>query len=573
MSRTSSCRTAVLAVSVVLLVVPGTSVAVAQEPVAQESGAVVSGAVVSGAVVFDAVVPGAVAPPVPALTWAPCGTAEPGVTAGVQCASATLPLDYDDPSGQQVQVAVAKVPATDPAQRIGSLFVNFGGPGAPAVEALQVGGAGRFSALNQRFDIVAFDPRGVGQSTPSIDCEIAESEDPVTQPSPTPIDLDVDALVASAQAFVDACVASNGEILAHVSTANVARDLDLLRAAVGDEQMTYLGYSYGTFLGATYAALFPGRWRALVLDGALDPELYIADPVTLSTRQADAFEVALDRFLAACAADQTACSAFGGSDPAAAYDELLAVAAAAPLPAERYTPDPRPVTVDDIRAVTLKLLYAKPAWGLLAGALAQGAAGDGSLLRAIVDLVVRPREDDGSLEPLNDRFFAITASERQWSTDVDGYLERGAQEWAEFPHFWGSFAYSEIPYALWPVRDEDAFAGPFTVDATSVTPLVIGTTYDPATPYSGAVDMVERLGNARLLTMEGDGHTAYGGNSTCIDGATEAYLVDQVLPAPGTVCQQEVAFAAPVPIGAGAQTGVAPDGGMPAVGMLAGAGR
>jgi pimeloyl-ACP methyl ester carboxylesterase len=530
-------------VSVVLLVGSGTSVAGAQEPGA---------------------VPATVAPPVPALTWAPCDTAEPDVAAGVQCASAAVPLDYDEPAGPQVQIALAKVPATDPAQRIGSLFFNPGGPGGPAVEFLQTAGASRFAALNQRFDIVAFDPRGVGQSSPSIDCVIPESEDPATQPSPTPIDLDADALVALAQRYVDSCLASNDEILAHVSTANVARDLDLLRAAVGDERLSYLGYSYGTFLGATYAALFPDRHRALVLDGAIDPVAYIADPVSLSTEQLAGFELALDRFLLACAADQAACSGFGGSDPAAAYDALLAAAATAPLPADRYTPDTRPVTVDDVRAVTSKLLYSKPAWGLLAEALAQGAAGDGSLLRAIVDLIVQPRDEDGSLTPLIDRLFAISAAERQWPTDVDEYLERGAREWAEFPHFWGVAAYSEIPFALWPVRDDDAYAGPFTVDPASATPLVIGTTYDPATPYSGSVAMVERMGNARLLTMEGDGHTAYGGNSSCIDSATEAYLIDLVLPAPGTVCQQEVPFEAVVPVEVGAGSS-----GSPAAGLLA----
>jgi pimeloyl-ACP methyl ester carboxylesterase len=397
----------------------------------------------------------------------------------------------------------------------------------------------------------------VGQSIPSIDCEIPEGEDWATTPSPTPIDLDADALVARAQRYVDACLASNDGILAHVSTANVARDLDLLRAAVGDEQLTYLGYSYGTFLGATYAALFPGRSRALVLDGAVDPDRYITDPVALSIVQAGGFEAALDRFLAACAADQAACSGFGGADPRAAFDELLAVAAETPLPAEGYTADPRPVTADDIRAVTSTLLYSKEAWGLLAAALAGGQAGDGSLLRAIVDQIVQPREDDGSLEPFFDRFFAISGSEQQWPRDVDEYLERGAQEWADFPHFWSSFAYAEIPLALWPVRDDDAYAGPFTVDETSAPTLVIGTTYDPATPYSGAVAMVEAQGNARLLTMEGDGHTAYGGNSTCIDAATEAYLVDLVLPAEGTVCQQEVPFVAlePAPAGAAALAG------------------
>jgi pimeloyl-ACP methyl ester carboxylesterase len=527
-----------------LLVAPGTSVASAETP---------------------AQLPGPA--PVPGLPWAGCGLTNDAVTAGVQCASLGAPLDYDDPAGAQVQIAMARVPATDPAQRIGSLFFNLGGPGGPAVEYLQNAGAGRFATLNQRFDIVAFDPRGVGRSSPAIDCTAVPTS---MGPAPTPIDVDADALVADAQRYVDNCLDDNGAILAHVSTANVARDLDLLRAAVGDEQLSYLGYSYGTFLGATYAALFPDRYRALVLDGAIDPDEYVADPVALSTEQAAAFEGALDRFLAACAADQVACSGFGGGDPAAAYDDLLARTAERSLPADGYTADPRPVTADDIRAVTVRLLYAKQAWGLLAAALAEGAAGDGSLLRAIVHQVVDPREPDGSPDPAGDRFAAISASEREWPRDVDSYLERGAREWAEFPHFWASFAYSEIGYALWPVRDDDAYGGPFTVAPSSATTLVVGTTNDPATPYAGAVDLVAEQGNARLLTMDGDGHTAHGGNSACIDSAVEAYVVDLRLPPEGTVCVQEVPFQAPVPAGAGV---AARTGAELAVGSLTRSGR
>ena len=498
----------------VLVLVAGTSVAAAEVPAGEP-------------------LPGAV----PELAWSGCGTTAEATAAGVQCATADLPMDHDEPDGEQVQIALARVPATDPANRIGSLFVNPGGPGSEFVGYLQNAGADQFANLNARFDIVAFAPRGVAPSTPAVDCGIdPETEGFFSQPSPTPFDIDPAALVASAQEYVDACLANNGEILEHLSTANVARDMDLLRAAVGDEQLTYLGYSYGTFLGATYAALFPDRYRALVLDGALDPVEYLTDPVSLSTAQAASFERALDRFAEACAVDQLACSGFGGLDPLLAYDRLLATAEAAPIPAPGYPEDPRPVTAHEIREVTLTLLYVKQAWGLLAAALAAAEDGDASLLRALADQIVHA--DPTS----NDRFLAISAGEQQWPTDVDAYLERGAAEWAAFPHFWGGFAYAEIPWGLWPVRDEDAFYGPYELLATSPTPLVIGTTYDPATPYSGSVAMVEALGNARLLTMEGDGHTAYGGNSACIDSVTDAYLISAALPAPGTVCQQEVPF-------------------------------
>jgi len=488
-------------------------------------------------------------PVVPTLGWSACGLSDDATAADVQCAVADLPMDYDDPSGKQVHIAVAKVPAVDQAHRIGSLFFNFGGPGGPSVDYLQSAGAGIFAALNQRFDIVGFDPRGVGQSTPSIDCKAnQETEGIYSEPFPTPLDIDVDAYVAKAKSYVDACLANNGDILEHVSTANVARDMDALRAAVGDKKLSYLGFSYGTFLGSTYAALFPDRYRALVLDGPVDAAGYIHDPMSDIAEQTAWFEIALHRFLEACAADQTACSGFGGSDPLMAYDHLIAQAEVSPIPAPGYTPDPRPVSGDDIRAATLSTLYAKQLWGDLAAALAEAAAGDASTLRALVDEAFYGRQDDGTYDPISDRYFTIGASEQQYPQwDLQAFLDRGAESWASFPHFWLNSGYAEISYGLWPAHDEDAFGGPWTLPASSPTPLVIATTYDPATPYPGAQRLVAELGNARLLTMDGDGHTAYGGNSSCIDTAAEAYLTDGTLPPAGTVCQQEVPFTAPQP--------------------------
>jgi pimeloyl-ACP methyl ester carboxylesterase len=535
MPRSIRLRTAVVTVAVTSLVGSGASAATAA--------------------------PGSAAPvPVPALAgvelaWADCGTAEAGVAAGVQCARAELPLDYDDPAGEQVQIAVAKVPASDPAQRIGSLFFNFGGPGGAAVEYLQAAGAARFATLNQRFDIVGFDPRGVGQSTPAIDCRAnQETQGIYSVPVPTPLDIDVAAYVAKVRSYVDSCVANNGPILEHVSTANVARDLDVLRSAVGDERLTYLGYSYGTFLGATYASLFPHRFRALVLDAPVDATRYVNDPLSYIAEQTAGFELGLARFAEACAVDQVACSGFGATSPYEAFDDLVAAAEQTPIPADGHAPDPRPVTGDDVRNATLSLLYSKRLWGVLGLALARAAAGDGSLVRAVVDGAYG-RQDDGTFSPSTDRYVAITAAEQLYpQDDLQVYLDRGAESWASFPHFWVNSGYAEINYLLWPAHDEDAFRGPFTVDPSAPTPLVVATTYDPATPYPGALRLVQDLGNARLLTMDGDGHAAYGTNSACINAATEAYLVDLVLPAEGTVCRQEVRFEAPVPAPAGVGT-------------------
>ncbi|MGY1641730.1 alpha/beta hydrolase [Geodermatophilus sp. SYSU D00703] len=483
------------------------------------------------------------------LSWAACGATPEATAAGVECATATVPMDYDEPDGEQIELAVARVPAADPAQRIGSLFYNFGGPGGPAVQYLQANGAGLFSALNQRFDIVAVDPRGVGQSTPAVDCQVPPEDLPSSPPYPTPLDVDPDAVVARAQAYVDACLANNGAILEHLSTANVARDLDAIREGLGEEQLNYLGFSYGTFLGATYASLFPDRYRAMVLDSALDPDQWINDPVANASAQLASFENSLDRFLAACADDQAACSDFGGADPSTAYDDLIARAEETPIPAPNFAENPQPVDGDDIRDISLVLLYAKQFWGLLAAALAQADAGDGSLVRAIVDLVVYPEDD-----PSADAFFTIAGGEQLWPTDIDSYFERGAEEWADHPHFWGSFAYSEVAHALWTPQDEDAFAGPFEASSDAPTVLVVQSTNDPATPYSGAVALTEQLGNAVLLTMDGDGHGVYGGESSCIDSAVDSYLVAGTLPAEDTVCEQETPFAAPAPAPAPAAT-------------------
>lgn len=485
--------------------------------------------------------------PVLELTWTACGTTPEGAAAGVQCATATLPMDYDDPEGEQVGIAVARVPAKDTANRIGSLFVNLGGPGGTIVDVLQRGGGSTWAALNQRFDLVGFDPRGVGQSTPAVDCQVnPEKLGLSAQPFPTPLDIDVDAYVTKAQAYVDSCLADNGDILAHVSTANAARDMDQLRAAVGDDRLTYLGYSYGTYLGATYAALFPDGYRALVLDSPVDLQQYVDDPLSASTAQTAAFERALQRFFEACAKDQAACSGFGGAQPSSAYDGLVARAERAPIPAPRYEADPRPVGGDDIRIATTTLLYSKQLWGILGAGLAQAAAGDASLLRLVVDLSYN-RENDGSYSPGSDQFFAISGAERHWPRDIDVYLEKGAESWAAFPHFWANTGYSEVHWGLWPVRDEDAYEGPFTVPASSPSPLVVATTYDPATPYNGGVRTVRELGNARLVTMEGDGHGAYPAGSACVNAAVESYLVALTLPAEGLVCAQTTPFTAPQP--------------------------
>jgi pimeloyl-ACP methyl ester carboxylesterase len=477
------------------------------------------------------------AAPAPTLTleFTACGD-------GFECADALVPRDYGDPLGPKYRAAVMRLPARDPAQRIGPLFVNFGGPGISTTASVRENGAGLLAALNERFDLIAVDPRGVGQSEGAIDCQInPESAGLYAQPFVTPANLDVEAWTARASAYVEACVNANADVLGIAATANVARDMDLVRAALGEEKLSYLGFSYGTFLGATYASLFPQGYRALVLDGAVDGDQYINRSSELLREQAAAFEVALGRFFDACANDSAACFEFGAGDPRAAFDELVATANAEPLPVPGTD---QLLDGDDILQATLFALYSKSTWTFLAQGLANVEDGDPSYMRLIADIATG-REEDGTFSPDGDRYFALGAIEQTYATDVSAILEAGEKAFAEFPHFFWGTGYADLPLASFPVRSTGIFSGPFVASAEAPTVLVIGTTFDPATPFQGSVALVEALGNARLLTMQGDGHTAYGGDSSCIDSAVEAYLQDGVVPEVGTECEQDVPFAAP----------------------------
>ena len=271
----------------------------------------------------------------PGLHFKKCGlTAQAATT---ECATADLPLDYDQPRSGQVHIAIARVPAADKAHRIGVLFFNFGGPGGTAVDYLQNRGASTlWKALNQRFDIIGFDPRGVGQSTPVDRLQgrpgeaghlLAAVHDAVQRrPQRTR---------RQGRELHPRVRAQNGNILSHVSTANVARDMDAIRGLLGETKLNYFGYSYGTFLGATYASLFPDRYRAMVLDGPIDATAYINQPWRDLAEQTAGFERALGRFFQACAGNQDACSNFGGSDPWDAYDKLVESANTSPIPADR----------------------------------------------------------------------------------------------------------------------------------------------------------------------------------------------------------------------------------------------
>jgi pimeloyl-ACP methyl ester carboxylesterase len=489
-----------------------------------------------------------------ALSWGVCANPD-AAAAGWQCATFTVPKDYSHPSSGSLELAVTRLPAQDQEHRIGGLFVNPGGPGGSAVDFAQ-GDADLFAPFNDHFDIVAFDPRGTGASQDAIDCKVnQETQGLYSAPFTTPETLDVKALVAKDRAFVKRCVDLNRSILPYISTANAARDMDAIRAAMGDKKLNYLGFSYGTFLGATYTSLFPNNYRAVVLDGPIDANAYINNPQADLREQTAGFERALGRFFQACAAEQGFCQ-FGGEDPWAAYDALIAQADTLPIPAPTFSGDPRPVNGDDIINATIITLYAKQNWSLLANALSEAAAGDASTLRSLAD-ASWGNNLDGTFDPGTDRYFAIGAVEQRYPTDVQTFLDAGDNSWGMFDHFWFNTGYTELNYGLWPIHAKDAFAGPFRASKSSPTVLEVATTYDPATPYRGAKRLAAQLGNVRFLTMVGDGHTAFGGNSQCIDDAVIAQVETLTLPAAGTVCQQAVPFAPPPTTAALAQSAAA----------------
>jgi pimeloyl-ACP methyl ester carboxylesterase len=470
------------------------------------------------------------------LVFAPCGDD------GAQCATATVPVDYGRPGGRKLELPVVRYPATDRANRLGVLFVDFGGPGDATAETLRNGAIALFSAFNARYDIVGVDPRGTG-GTDAIDCmSNPEQVGPTSKPFPRPETVDPQNLLARDRAYINACLRLNPRILPYVTTGNVARDFDQVRQALGERRINYYGYSYGTFLGATYESLFPTHTGRFVLDGALDADQYLNDPIQTVREQTKAFEVALGRFFQACARDQATCG-FGGEDPWAAFDDLVDSMNARPLPASGS--DPRPVDGDDLLAGSLIALYAKQNWGLLAIALQLAAAGDGTGVRILVDAFYG-RRDDGTYDPFGDRFFAISSLEARFpKPGLRFYLKLGADDYQLFDHYWFNSGYYDLAQALWPVKPRGAYYGPYGAPSSAPTTLVVGTRYDPATPYKGARRLVGELDNARLLTMVGDGHTAYPGNSACIDAAVEAYVNQGVVPAAGTTCRQQVPFTLP----------------------------
>lgn len=491
---------------------------------------------------------------VPDLAWGPCDGA--GLEA-FECASVEVPTDYDRPEGDTTTIALTRLPASEPDQRIGSLFVNFGGPGGPGVGTMhQIGGPFLDPQVHERFDVIGFDPRGVGLSDP-VTCfpnQAAEDRFFADVPAFPLTGRETARFTAAFAATAASCELLSGDRIEHASTANVARDMDLLRQAVGDEQLSYLGYSYGTILGATYSALFPDRVRGLALDGTFDPAAWSGGEgsVGLRTGQGVAASEAFGEFLDICAEvgpDSCLLAALG--DPAVVVEEMFAQLQEQPVELPIGPGETMEVGYDDAVALSFSSLYSPIAWSDLATVLANLAV----LSAPQPDLqsqrlTTAQRTSDESLGDILRRLGLIedypSIGGALASMCVDG--EHPARPWQypamadaadeEAPHFGRYRAWAGLQCEFVPYRDRDAYMGPWE-QTTDAPVLVIGTRYDPATPYAFTEPYAARYPDAAVLTVEGYGHTTLG-QSSCANSAIATYLID-LEATDGASCGQDVA--------------------------------
>lgn len=453
------------------------------------------------------------------LDWADCG-------GGFQCAKLTVPLDYARP-GKKIKISVIRLKASGK-DRIGSLVLNPGGPGGSGVNYARSAKTVVSDGVRQRFDIVGFDPRGVGASTavrcltgPQLDAYIAVDATPDTK-------AEAKALKRASRQYGQACKAKSGRLLAHVSTKDAARDMDVLRAALGDKGLTYLGKSYGTYLGATYAHLFPKKVRALVLDGAVDPTLPF---VKLNGVQARGFEVAFEAFLKDCFAASDC--PFTSRTIQGAYGELAKLLKAADTRPLRNNQDSRKINESIVLIGVLTPLYERAAWPVLRQALATGFRGDGTILLRIADIYYE-RKPDGTFTNQNDANTAINCLDRSYPKSPEAYAKQVREAIKAAPHFGPYVAGGATPCAYWPVKSQ-ATDKPLT--AKGAAPIVVvGTLRDPATPYAWSQAMAKQLRSGVLISYDGDGHTAYKTNSPCVDRFVDAYLIFQNAPKTDVSC-------------------------------------
>ena len=437
-----------------------------------------------------------------------------------------MPLDYGNPSGRSISLELFRVHNDANRNSTGSLLVNPGGPGGSGIELAAGLTSSVADTLLQHFDMIGFDPRGVGLSSP-VRCISDAEKDRYTA-------ADVDIRTASgfaaakavATAVAQACTARYGAALPQYNTVNTARDMDRIRAAVGDDKLTYLGFSYGTELGAQYAHLFPDKLRAIVLDGAVDP---LTDPVTSFANQLAGFESAFDQFVAWCVT-QSPCKTLG--NPRSVVAQLVQESAGNP---EILTQDgrPRQATGGIILTGVLQALYSRSTWSTLATALISARSGVPNGLFGLADQY-NQRLPDGTYSNIYDSNTTISCNDSP-PGPTDDVIRNTAASWATSYPMFGLWAAQSL-FSCQPWQPVRTVPPKPTATDSSVKILVIGNLHDPATPYQGALELAKTLGNAEVLSWDGEGHTSYLEGSSCIDDKVDAYLTDNALPAANTTC-------------------------------------
>lgn len=453
------------------------------------------------------------------LDWKGCGDK-------FECATAVAPMDWSDPSSQQIKLAVKRLPAAG--DSVGSLFVNPGGPGGSGTTTLEFLAQGISDSVKDAYDVVSWDPRGV-ETSDAIQCFDDKRKDESLSKDFSHDEQGLAALSKENADWAGACGQNSGPLLGFVDTQSSARDLDMLRSAVGDDTLTYLGYSYGTQLGATYAALFPQNAGRLVLDGAIDVTL---TPDASTEQQAKGFEGALRAYVKDCQGGK-GCPLTGSVDDGLAQiATMLHEVFIHPLP-----------TGDQDRVLTQTLaftgiavtLYDNKAWSALTQALDQAIhEHTGNMLLRFAD-VYNDRNPDGSFEGNSaEAFRAVNCLDGRQDPDPAAMKAQAARIATEAPTVGEYFTYGGLTCTGWPypVAKQD-----FDVSAPGAAPIVvIGTTNDPATPYAGAQALAKTLESGVLVTWEGEGHTAYGRSNDCIAGAVDNFFLNGTVPQDGLTC-------------------------------------
>ncbi|WP_245633529.1 alpha/beta hydrolase [Amycolatopsis jejuensis] len=484
------------------------------------------------------------------VKWAECSKDQlkgvpPEQATQYSCARYRVPIDHDDASLGTIDIALMKRAAKVPGQRIGSLFLNPGGPGGSGLRMPIAGDRLFRPQVLDRFDLVGFDPRGVGDSNPLRCFTTAEdAQDVQSQLLPLPLSRkEISGTLAGYRDYGQFCRRNAGALLDHMSTRDVVRDLDQLRAAVGDRQLTYTGFSYGTLVGSTYAAMFPKQTRAIVIDGNVDPKLRTNDGVSYDLQRAQGFEIALDAFLKRCAQVGDKCAFSKGGDPRAKFDELREHVRTEPI----TLPGGSRLDLASLTNAVSGALYSPDGFGQLAKGLqqaydalhpsAQSQSAGPSLLRPGRGGLVDLRPD--SPYTGNDSYLGVNCADKPMRIDQAQVPRIAAAADRESPTFGRYQVFSDIAACpVWPAaKTSDPYRGPWRV-RTATPVLVVSNFYDPATQYRFGQRMADELGNARLLSVDAFGHCILGA-ARGVDDAAAAYLIDLKVPADGQVFQPD----------------------------------